>query len=258
MNALQFRTTTLMALTRKEISRVFFLWRQTILPSVMTTVLYFSIFGVVLGSRVGNIDGSQYIEFVAPGLIMLSVVTNSYANTAFSFFIERFHRSLEELLSAPISDHQIIWGFILGGVFRGLMCAFAVWLTTYAFLGYLMVYPLLFLVACISASLVFSLFGVINGLLASSFDDVNVMTTFLLNPLVMLGGVFYSVNMLPPFWQKIAWLNPVLYVGNLFRFCMIGTSNISPFGVLMTLAVIFLVTYVLALCIMRYTTYVRQ
>lgn len=258
MDMYQFRCTTFLTLAKKEVRRVIFLWKQTIFPSVITTVLYFSIFGVVLGSRVGNIEGVKYIEFVSPGLVMLALVTNSYGNTAFSVFIERFHRSLEELLSAPLSDHQIMWGFVTGGVFRGMSCALIVWITTYFFLGYTMVYPLLFLVACLISSMVFSLMGVINGLVARTFDDLNVMTTFLLNPLVMLGGVFYSVTMLSEFWQTVAWLNPLLYVGNLFRFCMIGVSNIDPTWVIVVLIALIFVLYGIAFWLMTCTTYVRQ
>jgi ABC-2 type transport system permease protein len=189
---------------------------------------------------------------------MLALVTNSYGNAAYSVFIERFHRSLEELLSAPLSDHQIMWGFIAGGVFRGMSCAFIVWITTYFFLGYTMVYPLFFLVACLVSSTVFSLMGVINGLVARTFDDLNVMTIFLLNPLVMLGGVFYSVTMLSEFWQNVAWLNPLLYVGNLFRFCMIGVSNIDPTWVMVVLVALIFILYSVAFWIMTSTTYVRQ
>ena len=223
------------ALAKRESIRVVRLWRQTIIPSVITTILYFAIFGFVLGKRVGTIDGVEYAAFVSPGLVMLALIINSYSNTAFSVFIEKFHKSFEELLCSPMSDHQIIIGFVVGGVFRGILCALAVWYTTYLLVGYYLAYPLLFLLACIIASLVFSLMGLLNGLVAKSFDDLNVMTVLLLSPLVMLGGVFYSVNMLTGIWATLAWLNPLLYVGNLFRFCMVGVANISPILVLSVL-----------------------
>ncbi|MEC7030478.1 MAG: ABC transporter permease [Pseudomonadota bacterium] len=255
MNYLAISTKTL---SRREIFRVVRLWRQTVFPSVITTVLYFAIFGFVLGSRVGEIDGVDYAGFVSPGLVMLALIVNSYSNTAFSVFIEKFHRSFEELLCSPMNDHQIIIGFVLGGMFRGMLCAAVVWLTTYFLVGYYLAHPLLFILASIIASLVFSLFGLVNGLMAKSFDDLNVMTTLLLSPLVMLGGVFYSVNMLSDFWQKVAWLNPLLYVGNLFRYCMVGTANISPQFVLLVLSSLIVILYVYTIWLMRSTTYVRQ
>lgn len=258
MEMYQFRRISTLTLMRREVIRVLRLWKQTIFPSIITTILYFSIFGVVLGSRVGTVDGVPYIEFVSPGLVMLAVITNTYSNTAFSVFIERFHRSLEELLSSPLSDHQIIWGFAAGGVFRGMVCGFTVWLTAFCFLGYRLEYPFFFIGSCFISSLVFALMGITNGFVGKTFDDLNVMTTFLLNPLVMLGGVFYSVSMLSPLWQKVALCNPLLYVGNLFRFCMIGVANIDPFFVLAILMVLIVVFYGLCLWLMRSTTYVRQ
>jgi|AntRauTorckE5430_2_1112549.scaffolds.fasta_scaffold00026_25 ABC-2 type transport system permease protein len=254
----QFKKTSTWTLVRREVMRVIRLWRQTILPSVITTVLYFSIFGMVLGSRVGLIDGVRYVEFVAPGLVMLSVVTNSYGNTAFSVFIDRFHRWFEELLSSPLTDHQIIFGFLMGSVFRGVLCGLVVWLTTICYLGFSMEHPILFIFANLLTAVVFSMLGLVNGLVARSFDDLNVMTTFLLNPLVMLGGVFYSITMLSPFWQKAAMLNPLLYVSNLFRFCMLGTSNINSIIVISVLFGLMFFLYGLTLWLMRSTNYVRQ
>jgi ABC-2 type transport system permease protein len=242
----------------RETLRVVRLWRQTVIPSVITTVLYFAIFGFVLGSRVGTVDGVSYAAFVSPGLVMLALIINSYSNTAFSVFIEKFHRSFDELLSSPLSDHQIIWGFVIGGVFRGMLCALVVWLTTYALVGYFLVHPLLFIGSCLLASLLFSLTGLVNGLVAHTFDDLNVMTALLLSPLVMLGGVFYSVNMLSDFWQTIAWFNPLLYVGNLFRYCMIGVTNISPMLVTVVLLGLAIFMYLAAYWLMSATKYVRQ
>ena len=246
------------AITLREVRRVVRLWKQTIFPAVITTVLYFAIFGFVLGSRVGLVDGVSYAAFVSPGLVMLALVVNSYSNTAFSLFIEKFHRSFEELLCSPLNDHQIIMGFVVGGVFRGMVCGMIVWLTTYLLVGYYLVYPWLFIGACLLASLVFSLMGLINGLVAKTFDGLNVMTTLLLSPLIMLGGVFYSVNMLSDFWQAVAWLNPLLYVGNLFRFCMVGVANISPFLVVEVLSILALVLYMIAYWLMARSRYVRQ
>lgn len=237
--------------------RVLRIWKQSIFPAVMTTVLYFAIFGFVLGQRVGMVDGVSYAAFVSPGLVMLALVVNSYSNTGFSVFIEKFHRSFEELLCSPMNDHQIIIGFLVGGVFRGMACALVVWLTTYFLVGYYLVYPFLFIGSCLLASLVFSLMGLINGLVAKTFDGLNVMTTLLLSPLIMLGGVFYSVNMLSSFWQQLAWLNPLLYVGNLFRFCMVGVSNISPLVVAEVLIVLAVVLYACAYWLMS-SKYVRQ
>lgn len=258
MNNNQFTLISTMALVRREVFRVVRLWKQTIFPSVISTVLYFSIFGVILGARVGTIDGVDYISFVSPGLVMLALVTNSYTNTAFCVLIDKFHRSFEELLSSPMSDHQIIVGFIMGGVFRGMVCGLVVWLTAYLFVGYLMLYPISFVFSSLLTAVCFSLMGFLNGLFAKTFDDLTVTTTFLLNPLIMLGGVFYSVTMLSPTWQMVAWINPLLYVGNLFRFCMIGVSNIEPIWVCSVLLALSVVMYGLIRWIMARTTYVRQ
>ena len=255
---MSYLTVSTIALCRREVFRVVRLWRQTVIPSVITTVLYFAIFGFVLGARVGAIDGIEYAGFVSPGLVMLALIINSYSNTAFSVFIEKFHRSFEELLCSPLNDHQIIVGFVLGGMFRGILCALVVWITTYMLVGYYLFHPLLFVLACVVSSLLFSLLGLLNGLMAKSFDDLNVMTTLLLSPLVMLGGVFYSVNMLSDFWQMIAWLNPLLYVGNLFRYCMVGAANISPLFVMLVLLGLVFVLYLGCYYVMRATAYVRQ
>lgn len=255
---MSYWTISTKALAKRESVRVVRLWRQTIIPSVITTILYFAIFGFVLGERVGTIDGVEYAAFVSPGLVMLALIINSYSNTAFSVFIEKFHKSFEELLCSPMSDHQIIIGFVVGGVFRGVLCAAAVWYTTYLLVGYYLAYPILFFIACIVASLVFSLMGLLNGLVAKSFDDLNVMTALLLSPLVMLGGVFYSVNMLTGVWATLAWLNPLLYVGNLFRFCMVGVANISPILVLSVLFGLIVVLYLATYYVMSRTQYVRQ
>lgn len=191
-------------------------------------------------------------------MVKASITINSYTNTAFSVYIEKFHCSLEELLSSPLSDHQIIIGFVVGGIFRGFMCAIVVWLTTWVFVGYHLIHPVYFVFASLLSAVVFSLMGLVNGLVAKSFDDLNVMTTLLLNPLVMLGGIFYSVNMLSDYWRQVAWFNPMLYVGNLFRFCMVGVANIQPELVSLVLVGLMVFFYSLAYWLMSCTTYVRQ
>ncbi|MDC3180654.1 ABC transporter permease [Gammaproteobacteria bacterium] len=246
------------ALMRREMMRVLRIWRQTIFPSIVTTVLYFAIFGFVLGDRVGQIDGLPYPVFVSSGLVMLAVTVNSYSNTAFSVYIEKFNRSFEELLSSPLSDHQIIWGFMVGGAFRGVLCAIFVWMTCIAFVGLQLSHPLYFLLAISLTAVVFSLLGMANGLVAQSFDGLNVVATLILSPLTMLGGIFYSVNMLPTFWQNVAWINPLLYIGNLFRFSMSGVTNILPNLVIIVLGSLIACLYILSLWIMRRTHYVRQ
>lgn len=258
MNHMSYWMISTQTLAKREILRVLRLWKQTIFPSVITTVLYFGIFGFVLGERVGSVDGVPYIQFVAPGLVMLALTVNSFSNSAFSLFIEKFHRSLEELLSSPVNNHQIILGFVLGGVFRGMLCALTVWLTTWYFAGYLLAYPGLFIFSCLLSSTVFSLMGMVNALVARNFDDLNVTTTLLLSPLVMLGGVFYSVNMLDAFWQQVAWLNPLLYVGNLFRYCLVGVANISSILVISVLIGLMIFFYAVAYWLMTATTYVRK
>jgi len=211
----------------KEILRFSRIWVQTILPPVMTTALYFIIFGNLIGPRIGEMEGFGYMEFIIPGLIMMAVITNSYSNVVSSFYGSKFQRHIEEMLISPIPNYIILIGFLTGGVARGLMVGIAVTVVSLLF-NPLNVHsiPVMFSMIILTAIL-FSLAGLINGVYANSFDDISIVPTFVLTPLTYLGGIFYSISMLPDFWQSASLLNPILYMVNAFRYGFLGISDIS-------------------------------
>jgi ABC-2 type transport system permease protein len=219
----------LYTLTRKEITRFCRIWTQTLLPSPISMVLYFVIFGSLIGPRVGQIDGHNYIEYLAPGLIMMAVINNSFANVVASFFGAKFQRNIEEMFVAPMSSWVILVGFILGGITRG--CIVGLIVTCVAlFFTKLHVYHIgVVLIVVLCTSMLFSLAGLLNAIFSRKFDDINIIPTFILTPLTYLGGVFYSINMLGPFWQKLSYFNPILYMINAFRYGMLGTSDVSVY-----------------------------
>ncbi len=210
----------------KEVTRFSRIWVQTLVPPAITMTLYFVIFGTLIGSRIGQMHGVGYMEFIVPGLIMMSVITNSYANVASSFYSAKFQRSLEEMLVAPVPNYVIIIGVVAGGVARGL-CVGAIVTMVSLFFVPLQVYASLsvFFTLLLTATL-FSLAGLINAIFAKSFDDISIIPTFVLTPLTYLGGVFYSIELLPPFWQGISHANPVLYMVNAFRYGFLGISDV--------------------------------
>lgn len=211
----------------KEIRRFMRIWLQTLLPPTITISLYFVIFGTLIGPRIGTMADFSYIEFVVPGLIMMAVITNSYSNVVSSFYSTKFQRSIEELLVSPVPNYIILWGYVLGGVARGLSVGFLVTLLSLLFTK-LQVHNLLVTVSMVVlASVLFSLAGFINAVFARSFDDISIIPTFVLTPLTYLGGVFYSIQMLPPFWQQVSHANPILYMVNAFRYGILGYSDIS-------------------------------
>ena len=211
----------------KEIRRFARIWVQTLVPPAITVVLYFIIFGNLIGSRIGPMAGFDYIEFVVPGLIMMGVITNSYSNVVSSFFAARFQRHVEELLVSPVPNFVILWGYIAGGVARGLAVGFIVTLLSLFFTA-LQVHSVSITIAIVVlTALLFSLCGFINAVYADNFDDISIIPTFVLTPLIYLGGVFYSVSLLSDFWEGVSRLNPVLYMVNAFRFGVLGVSDID-------------------------------
>lgn len=214
-------------IVRKEVRRFMRIWVQTIIPPAITMTLYFLIFGSLIGSRIGEMGGYDYMSFVVPGLIMMSVINNAYSNVASSFYSAKFTGSIEELLVSPTPNYVIMMGYVFGGALRGLLVGILVTLLSLLFTS-LPVHSLLvtFGVVVLSA-LLFSVAGLINGILANSFDDISVVPTFVLTPLTYLGGVFYSISLLPDFWQGVSMLNPVLYLVNVFRFGFLGVSDVS-------------------------------
>lgn len=224
---LQQQFIALVTITRKEVRRFLRIWMQTLLPPVITMALYFVIFGSLIGSRIGQMGGVDYMSFVVPGLIMMSVITNSYSNVASSFFSTKFQRSIEEILVSPTPNYIILLGFVLGGVLRGLAVGVIVTLVSLFFTD-LSVHNLAVTVSVVVLTAVlFSIAGFINALFAKSYDDISIIPTFILTPLTYLGGIFYSIDMLPPVWQWLSQLNPILYMVNAFRFGMLGVSDID-------------------------------
>lgn len=225
-------TTNLVALRTiviREIYRFMRIWPQTLLPPAITMALYFIIFGKLIGSRIGDMGGFDYIQYIVPGLIMMSVITNSYSNVVSSFFGAKFHRSIEELLISPVSPHTILLGYITGGILRGLAVGFIVSMLS-LFFTELQVHHLgiTILVVVLTAG-VFSLAGFINAVYARNFDDISIVPTFVLTPLTYLGGVFYSIDLLPEFWQSVSLINPILHMVNAFRYGILGVSDINIF-----------------------------
>ena len=219
----------------KEIRRYLRIWPQTLLPPAITMTLYFVIFGALIGSRIGEMGGFSYMQFVVPGLIMMAVVTNSYSNVVSSFFGAKFNHSVEELLVSPVPNYIILAGYVVGGMSRGLIVAVIVTCLS-LFFSELQVQNLALTVAIvILTSVLFCLFGFINAVYANNFDDISIVPTFILTPLIYLGGVFYSMDMLPDFWVGVSRLNPLVYVVNGFRYGVLGVSDVDvrvAFGML--------------------------
>ena len=214
-------------LIRKEVMRVLRIWVQTIVPPAITMTLYFIIFGNLIGRRIGTMDGFDYMQYIAPGLIMMSVITNSYGNVVSSFFGAKFGRHIEEMLVSPMSSAAIIIGHVAGGVLRGLAVGAVVTVIALFFTRLQVQHPFVTVSIVLLSAIVFSLAGFINALFAKKFDDIAIVPTFILTPLTYLGGVFYSISLLPEFWQTVSKANPILYMVNAFRYGILGTSDIS-------------------------------
>jgi ABC-2 type transport system permease protein len=228
-------------IVRKEMVRVLRIWVQTIVPPAITMTLYFIIFGNLIGRRIGTMDGFDYMQYIAPGLIMMSVITNSYGNVVSSFFGAKFGRHLEEVLIAPMSNATIILGHDAGGVLRGLLVGLLVTIIALFFTRLQVQHVFVTISVVLLSSIVFSLMGLINAIFARKFDDISIVPTFVLTPLTYLGGVFYSISLLPEFWQTVSLANPILYMVNAFRYGILGTSDISigvAYGILIAFVVV--------------------
>ena len=215
---------------RKEIRRFTRIWQQTVLPPMITMTLYLLIFGNLIGPRIGEMDGHRYIDYIAPGIIMMSVITNSYSNVVSSFFGARFQKYVEEMLVSPTPMYLILLGYVGGGVARGLVVGVAVSLVTFVFADLRIENISVTLLVMLLTAVLFSLAGFVNAIIAKNFDDIAIIPTFVLTPLTYLGGVFYSIQLLPDFWQKASLLNPILYMVNAFRYGILGVSDI-PVGI---------------------------
>ncbi len=211
----------------KEILRFSRIWVQTILPPAITMTLYFLIMGKFIGSQISDIAGYSYIEFIAPGLIMMGIITNSYANSVSSFYSSKFQHHIEEMLVSPMPNYIIILGFMLGGIARGLVVGIVVTFVALFFTQLQISSVVIILITTLCTAALFSLAGLINGIFAKSFDDISIIPTFVLTPLTYLGGVFFSIDMLPGFWQQISLANPILYMVNAFRLGILGVSDVN-------------------------------
>ncbi len=216
-----------LTLFTKEVRRFIRIWQQTLLPPAITIALYFVIFGTLIGPRIGSMSGVSYIEFVVPGLIMLAVITNSFGNVVSSFFGNKFAGNIEEMLVSPMPNYVILLGYLAGGVSRGLAVGVIVTLASMFFTRLNVLHPLITAGVIVLTAMLFSLAGLINAVYADNFDDISIIPTFVLTPLTYLGGVFYSMSLLPEFWQAASKLNPVLYMVNAFRYGFLGVSDID-------------------------------
>ncbi len=226
----------------KEFLRFIRIWVQTILPPAITTTLYFIIFGSLIGSQIQDMDGFSYMEYIVPGLILMAIITNSYANVVSSFYGAKFQHNIEEMLISPTPNYIILLGFISGGIARGIVVGAVVTLVSMFFID--LKFEHLFITTCIVflTATLFSLAGFINGIYANSFDDISIVPTFILTPLTYLGGIFYTIKLLPDFWQTVSLINPILYMVNTFRYGILGVSDID-----VTTAFIIIIAFIITL-----------
>ncbi|MFC3032920.1 ABC transporter permease [Pseudoalteromonas fenneropenaei] len=239
MSVIKYRV-ALQSIWIKECVRFLRIWVQTLVPPAITMTLYFLIFGSLIGSRIGEMGGFSYMEFIVPGLIMMSVITNSYANVASSFYSTKFQKSIEELLVAPVPNYIIVLGYMGGGMARGILVGLIVTLISLLFVDIQIHHIGIIVATVVMTSAVFSLGGLINAVYANSFDDISIIPTFVLTPLTYLGGVFYSISLLPGVWQYVSQANPIVYMVNAFRYGFLGVSDVNimlSFAVLCALIV---------------------
>jgi ABC-type polysaccharide/polyol phosphate export systems, permease component len=232
-------------MVRKEFIRIVRIWSQTLLPPIITTALYFAIFGAFIGSQVSAIQGFSYIQFIVPGIVMMAIITSAYMNTVSTFYFAKWQRTIDELFASPMPDWVIVAGFVTGGVLRGLIVGVMV-IGVSLFFTHLVVFNALILIlAAVLTSLLFSFGGLVNGIYAKSFDGISIVPTFVLTPLTYLGGVFYSIDQLPPFFRTLSLGNPILYMVNAFRYGFLGISDV-PLSISFTVMTVFILVLVVA------------
>jgi ABC-2 type transport system permease protein len=236
---MHFQWVAFQTIVVKEIRRFVRIWPQTLLPPAITMTLYFVIFGNLIGSRIGDMGGFDYMQFIVPGLVMMSVIQNSYGNVVSSFYSTKFQRSIEEMLVSPMSGSTILLGFVAGGVARGICVGLIVTLLSLFFTELQVQHVLVTILVVVLTAVLFSIGGFINAMFANKFDDVAIIPTFVLTPLTYLGGVFYSIDLLPEFWRTVSLFNPVVYMVNTFRYGLLGVSDVD---VMASLAAIILFT----------------
>lgn len=241
----------------REIRRFGRIWLQTLVPPAITIGLYFVIFGNLVGRRIGEMGGFQYMEFIVPGLIMMAVIQNSYSNVVSSFFSHKFQHSVEELLVSPVPNYVILCGFIVGGMARGLAVGTIVTFISLIFADLEIHNLFITITVVLLTSIVFALAGFINALFANSFDDISIIPTFVLTPLIYLGGVFYSVELLPPFWKFVSSLNPIFYMVNTFRYGILGSSDVDVTWAFFILCIFIVILFTSCILLLRKGTGLR-
>ena len=242
-------------LLRREVVRLLRIWPQTLLPSVITAVLYFFIFGNILGKQIHGFVNITYIEFITPGLLTMSVVNNAHINVVSSFYSNRFTKSIEELLASPVNNHIVILGYISGGIIRGAIVGSLVFAVAFWFGGFSQNVHSFFLVflSLFFCSILFSLTGLLNGVFAQKFDDTTIFSTFILTPLTYLGGVFYDIDFLPPVWQTIAKFNPLFYIVDSMRYAFLGYSSVNFFTIIIVVTFSIIICYYLILRLLNFS-----
>lgn len=239
----QWKVTAFFALVRREITRFLRVWIQSLCPAIITILLYFLVFGKVIGARLGAIDGVSYIAYITPGLIMMQVLTSSYTNTSSSFFGMKFSKSLEEILVSPMSSFCIVSAFVVGAVCRSLIIGILGFIVASFFVPLTIHHPFVLLLTLLFSSILFALLGLINGIQARTFDDVSWIPSFIITPMTYLGGVFYSIQNLPPIWRIGSMFDPIYYIVNAFRYGVLGGAEFHVRTSLIILTILLLVSY---------------
>lgn len=242
----------------REVRRFMRIWVQTLLPPAITMALYFVIFGSLIGSRIGTMGGHDYMQYIVPGLVMMAVITNAYSNVVSSFFSIKFQHSIEELLVSPVPNWIILWGFVIGGVLRGILVGIIVTLLSLLFTHLSMHHVGIMMLVVVLTAVVFSLGGFINAMYATKFDDVAIVPTFILTPLTYFGGVFYSIDLLPEFWQMVSLANPIVYMVNAYRYGILGVSDVNVWFALGMLVVFAIALYAWAITLLNRGTGIRK
>ena len=236
---------------KKEFARWSRIWIQTILPSVITMFLYITIFGNFIGERIGEINGLAYIHFIIPGLIIMPIISNSYMNVVGSFYSGRFQKSIEELFVSPLSSHVILIGYVMGGVSRAFVVGFVVYIVSLSFTSIPVHNVFLAIFLTLLVSFLFSILGFINAVYAKSFDDINIIPTFVLTPLTYLGGTFYSIYNLPEAWQTVSMFNPIAYMVSAYRYAFIGVEDLNTYAAILLMFILIFMLYSLAIYLLN-------
>jgi ABC-2 type transport system permease protein len=246
------------AVVRREFGRIMRIWGQTLVPPAVTASLYFVIFGSLIGGRIGRMGGVDYMQYIAPGLIMMAVISNSYGNVVSSFFGAKFGKHVEELLVAPLPNWLIVLGYVAGGLLRGLLVGAVVTVVSLFFTHVPVAHPVLVIGSVVLTSVVFALGGFFNAIFAKNFDQISWFPTFVLTPLIYLGGVFYSVSLLPPWAERLSYVNPILYMVNAFRHGFLGTSDVDPAFAFVIMGAFAVAMYAIVVVLMNRGTGIRE